>query len=196
MITEYECKFLDINQESLKEKLEAEGAVLIYPEFKMERVCFDFADKSLREKNAWVRVRKEHNKTTVTYKTSTKDSIDGAQELEVEVSDFDQMISIFKKIGMVEKSFQETRREEWVLDGVHIMIDEWPWIPPFVEIEGENEEKIKQTALKLGFDWNNAKFGSVEVVYQNYYKVSKDEINSWEKILFSEIPVWLLEKKI
>lgn len=46
------------------------------------------------------------------------------------------------------------------------MIDEWPWLKPFIEIEGETEEVIKATAEKLGLSWSDAVFGDVMVAYQ------------------------------
>jgi len=32
-------------------------------------------------------------------------------------------------------SYQETRREKWMLDDAEVTIDTWPWIPTFIEIE-------------------------------------------------------------
>jgi adenylate cyclase class 2 len=195
MQTEFEAKFLGIEKEILRNKLQEADALLLYPEVLMQRVCLDFPDKSLRAKSAWVRLRREFDKITLTYKVSPERTIDGTKEIEVEVSDFDQTRNFLKAIGMVEKSFQETKREEWILDGVHIMIDEWPWIPPFIEIEGESTDAVQRIASKLGFDWKDAKFGSVEIAYQEVYDVTVDEVNNWKEIKFIDVPEWLIVKK-
>ena len=64
------------------------------------------------------------------------------------------------------KSYQETRRESWLLEETEIEVDTWPWIPPFIEIEGKNEIIVRSVAEGLGFDWRNAKHGSVENIYE------------------------------
>lgn len=194
MQTEFEAKFLDIDKDDLRERLKENGAKLLYSEMLMQRVCLDFPDKSLRAKSAWIRLRKEFGKVTLTYKVSPERTIDGTKEIEVEVSDFDQTRAILSAMGMTEKSFQETKREEWILDDVHIMIDTWPWIPAFVEIEGESAEAVQAVSEKLGFEWNEAKFGSVEIAYQQIYDVTDDDVNNWKEIVFGDVPEWLDSK--
>lgn len=46
-----------------------------------------------------------------------------------------------------------------------IVIDEWPWIKPYIEIEADSAQKVKDAAAKLGFDWGEAVFGSVDVIH-------------------------------
>jgi len=75
------------------------------------------------------------------------------------------------------------------------MIDTWPWIPTFVEIEAHSEEKLKAAAEKLGLRWGDALYGSVEPAYQKYYDVTEKEIDSWPEIVFSPVPDWLLQRK-
>lgn len=58
-----------------------------------------------------------------------------------------------------------------------IKLDEWPWAKPYVEIEGPDERSVKDTAVKLGLEWSQAKHGSVEVVYQAEYDVSDEDVN-------------------
>jgi adenylate cyclase class 2 len=82
-----------------------------------------------------------------------------------------------------------------MLDDVEVTIDTWPWIPTFVEIESSSEEKLKTAAKKLGLEWSQALYGSVEPAYQKYYDVTEDEINGWSEIVFCPVPDWLLKKK-
>ncbi|MBI0392512.1 hypothetical protein I8U24_10360 [Thermoactinomyces sp. CICC 24226] len=37
-----------------------------------------------------------------------------------------------------------------MLSGARLEIDEWPGIPPYLEIEGESKEHVIQVALQLG----------------------------------------------
>ncbi len=61
--------------------------------------------------------------------------------------------------------FQENYREEWHLDGVTYDIDTWPDLPTFLEIEGPDENAVRQAAKQLGLDFADATFGSVDEVY-------------------------------
>jgi adenylate cyclase class 2 len=67
------------------------------------------------------------------------------------------------------KSFQESRRETWKLGDAEIVLDEWPWLDPYVEIEGPSESTVKDAAATLGFNWTDAIFGRVTELYQLQY---------------------------
>ena len=195
METELEAKFLDIDKEALRNKLKEIGAKLIYPERLMKRNVFDYPDCRLEKTGAWIRVRDEGDKATLSYKQLLNRKMDGTKEVSVVVDDFEKTSQIFLSIGLEKKSYQETKRERWDLEGVEVTIDTWPWIPTFVEIEGESEEKLREVAKKLNLDWAKALHGSVENAYQAYYDVSEKEVDSWEKITFVPVPDWLEEKK-
>jgi len=101
------------------------------------------------------------------------------------VDDFDAATTILKELGAKEKAFQETKRELWEIDGVEIMIDTWPFLETFIEIEGKNEKEVKTVAEKLGFDWSEAVFAPVTELYKRKYGISEDEINNnTPKIIF------------
>ncbi len=191
MQTEIEAKFLNIDVEGLRAQLKQSGANLIHEERFMKRKTFDDVEGKLRKIGGWVRVRDEGDKITLSYKQLSDRTLHGTKEVSVDVSNFDQACEFLLAIGFVCKAYQETKRERWELDGVEITIDTWPWIPPFVEIEGGEEGKLKEVAAKLGFDWAEATYGSVEPAYQAVYDVTEDEINNWENVIFSPVPGWL-----
>ncbi len=168
MKTETEVKFLNVNFDELRERLKAAGAVLEQPMRLMRRVIIE--PPELEERDAFVRVRDEGDKVTLTYKQfHDRDAISGVQELEVEVSDFDSMVEILRLAGLEHKSFQESRRETWQLGGVEVVLDEWPWLDPYIEIEGPSEKDVKRTADMLGFSWEHAVFGPTTAAYQRQY---------------------------
>ena len=189
MQSEIEAKFLNINHDDMRAKLQALGATLATPMRLMRRVVIHTPD--MTKKNAFVRIRDEGSRTTVTYKQFDEDSIDGAKEHEVEVSDFDTAIKIFTAAGLEYDSFQESRRENWKLGDTEIMLDEWPWLNPYIEIEGPSETSVRDLAAKLGFSWADAVFGSVTNAYlAQYPHIGEDgatAINqNWPVIAFSE----------
>ena len=195
MQTEIEAKFLDIDPNSLREKLKALDAKLVYPERMMSRKVFDFPDHRLEKEGAWIRVRNEGDKITLSYKKLVDRSLHGTKEITVVVNDFDETCNLLLALGFKQDSFQETKREKWELENCEITIDTWPWIPTFVELEAPDEDIIKSLAEKLGLDWNKALHGSVEIAYQKYYDVTEEEIDNWESITFIPIPDWLKTKR-
>ncbi len=196
MEVELEAKFLDVDKDDLRKKLKDIGAKLVYSERLMKRNVFDYPDEQLEKEGAWIRVRDEgDNKITLSYKRLVDRTLQGTKEITLGVSSFDIMTSFLLAIGLKQDAYQETKREKWELDGSEITIDTWPWIPTFVEIESPTEEKLMKMAKDLGFDWSAAMHGSVETAYQKYYKVTEQEVDSWESITFIPVPDWLEVKK-
>ena len=195
MQTEIEAKFLDIKKETIRKKLLGLGAKMIKPEILMKRKTYDFPDLRLEKIQAWIRIRDEGDKITLSYKRLLDRSLHGTKEATVTVDDFEIAGQIIESLGLHCMSYQETKREEWQLDDCEITIDTWPWIPSFVEIEAPNERVIKMTAKKLGFDWKQALHGSVETAYQKYYDVTEAEVDHWKEITFIPTPAWLESKR-
>lgn len=81
-----------------------------------------------------VRLRTNGVKNTITVKEIIDNQvIDGTNELEVEVSDFNIANLILKELGYVPRNYQENYRIIYNLNGVQISIDTWPKIPTYVE---------------------------------------------------------------
>lgn len=195
METEIESKFLDINVDDLRSLLKENNAKFIHEERSMKRKIFDYSDNRLQKIGGWVRVRDEGDKITLSYKQLIDRTIEGTKEISINVDDFDKACDLLISIGFDSKSYQETKRERWELDGVEVTIDTWPWIPTFLELEGASEEELKKVASKLNIDYNEALHGSVEIAYQKYYNVTDAEIDGWESIVFSDVPEWLEIKR-
>lgn len=167
MQTEIEVKFLQINPEDIRDRLKNAGATLQQPMMLMRRVIFD--NEAMQTKNGFVRVRDEGHRIAMTYKQYDEMSLTGAKEIEFSVSDYDAAVAFVEAVGVKPKSAQEARREIWKLDNVEIVIDEWPWIDPFIEIEGPSEDEVKAVAEKLNFMWENAAFGDIMTAYRAQY---------------------------
>lgn len=197
MNTELEIKFLDIDKEELRKKLRDLGCVLVEKERLMKRKIFDYPDWRLRKQGAWIRVRDEGNKITLSYKRLVDRTLHGIKEIEVIINDFEAICDFLLASGFDMKSYQENKRESWKYKDVEIDIDTWPWIPSFVEIEVNdgNEKNLRDFVDKFGFKWEDGLYGNVETPYQKYFDVTEEEIYSWEEILFIEVPDWLEIKR-
>ncbi len=171
MQTEIEVKFTDVDIDDVRRRLEAAGAHLEHPMRDMRRALIEEDHHAVE--NMFIRIRDEGDKVTLCLKKKTKSleesTIDSTYEIETTVGDFDKTIELFKVAGWHYMTYQESRRETWLLDDVEVVIDEWPWINPYIEIEGATEDAVRAGAKKLGFDWNGAMFGSVDVIYNRDY---------------------------
>jgi len=186
MEIEYEAKFTNINKDNFRQKLKSVGAVLTKPETIYKRTVF-FPPKDHNIFGSWVRVRDEGDKITMSYKVTTNGNIETQKEIMLIVDDYDNACQFLLNLGCKEKAYQETKREIWDLNGVEITIDEWPHIEPYTEIEGKNEEVVKQTAKILGFDYSQAIFGAVDQIISKKYKISESVINDKiKRIVFGE----------
>lgn len=195
METEIEAKWLNIDHNLMRKRLEKAGAKLVEPERLMSRKVFDYNDMRLEKVGGWVRVRNEGDKVTLSYKQLNDRSLHGTKEVTVVVDDFEKACQFLESIGLEAKAYQETKRESWLLDDAEIELDTWPWIPSFIEIEAKNEEILKRTAQLLGLNFADALHGSVETAYQAEYDVTEAEIDGWTEITFTKVPDGLLAKK-
>ena len=171
MQMEIEAKFLDVDIDDIRARLEKAGAVVEQPMRDMKRALIE--EEHHAAEHSFIRIRDEGDKVTMTYKRHPRDfadsTIDSAREIETTVGDFDKTVAIFTASGWHYTTYQESRRETWQLGDVEVVIDEWPWLAPYIEIEADSEQKVRDAAATLGFDWSNAVFGSVDVIYNRDY---------------------------
>ena len=64
-----------------------------------------------------------------------------------------------------------------MLDGCEVVLDEWPWLEPMIEIEGPSEESVKTAAALLGCEWDDAIFGTVVTAYRTQYPALKSDMD-------------------
>lgn len=170
MKTEFEVKFVDIDIDDMRSRLEAAGAVCAQPSRLMRRALIE--EPHHAAEHAFLRVRDEGDKVTLTFKrrdSDAKGTIENTKELEVEVSDFEKTIELFELAGWQYKTFQESRRETWKLGPAEVVIDEWPWLAPQIEIEAESEDAVKAATAQLSLDWNDAFYGHIDDAYKLQY---------------------------
>ena len=145
---EIEAKILDINLEEVKSKLHQLKGIL-------ERET-DLSQVIWWIKNSKVSIRVRERSDGVirlTMKDKVKDGL-GYNEWEIDVSEYEKTIAIIDRI-LPEPGLRidfSHHREDWNLGGVLISLNSVPKINPFIEIEAESEERVKETANLLGLD--------------------------------------------
>lgn len=188
MNIEIEAKFF-IKHDDARKLLDAIGARMTHAPRTMRRVVIHTDDMS--ERSAFVRIRDEGYRVTITYKEFKNDTVDGAVESEIVVDNFDNAVKIFSGAGLDYDTYQESIRENWQLDGAEIMLDKWPWLDEFIEIEAVSVEEVRKLAGLLGLSWSSAIFGGVANVYRAQYTYigddGIDEINhGWSTMRFND----------
>jgi adenylate cyclase class 2 len=169
MEKEIEVKFLDVDFDDIRKKLKLINATQTQPMRALKRSILDYAGNKLQKNNSYVRVRDQGDKVTLTFKHFVGEGVDAAREAETEVKSYKDTITVLENIGLQVISEQETKRETWMINGVEVVLDLWPWLNPYIEIEGKDEAAIRQIAEKLGFSWDDAFFGDVMVAYRHQY---------------------------
>jgi adenylate cyclase class 2 len=167
MQKEIETRFLDIDRDQLVQKLASLGAV-DKGEEKLEEIIFHAADLSWVGKRKFVRLRKKNDRTVLMYKENIGQTVDSAQEIELEVSDLEKCSEFLGKLGLQPMRRLEKYRHTFELDGVTLDIDSWPKIPPYVEIEGPSVESLKTVCGKLDIDWKKRFDGDAREVFRKY----------------------------
>ncbi len=175
MRTEWEATFWPIDKDEMRARLRAAEATLIYPERLMRRVNFFPPDEEYA-KRAWVRVRDEGDRITMSLKEGGP-AMEDQKERQILIDNFDEGVEFLLNLGCRQKNYQETRREFWKLQGAEITIDEWPFLPTCVEIEGVSAELVEEIAGRIGFKWEDALFCTVDKLYAKHYGIEPTYLN-------------------
>lgn len=161
---EYEARILEIDHDEIIKKLESLGAEFVFDSMQ-KRYVYDVKPV---QPNKWIRLRQNQDGTTLTIKDLSAKTIDGTEEIEIKVDDFDTTNELLEELGYVNRGFQENRRVQYRLDGVEIDLDRWPLIPEYLEIEGQSEEDVYKTIEKLGFSKQDIITLDVSSIYTHY----------------------------
>ena len=190
MEQEIEAKFLNVDLDDIRAKLTELGAKCEVPIRLVRRTVFDYPDRRLQKDGAWIRVREElDGSVEMMLKKVASNELGQTFEQPVKVDDYEAAKRFLISIGLDIKAEEESKRELWHLDDIEIMLDEWPWVNPYVEIEASSEAEVKDLASKLGFDWQEAKFGSVIPVYTEKYGISEESFKQAEMTIKFDLPV-------
>ena len=182
MQIEYEATFYPVKKDEIRRKLIEVGAKLKKTEYVQKRYVFHMPSGH-EIFGGWVRVRDEGDKVTMSLKVVDGVNIENQKEICLRVDNFDVAVSLLESLGCKRKAYQETRREMWQVDDVEVCIDEWPWLEPFVEIEGVFEQAVKKVSELIGFDYKQAKFCSVDTLFAEKYGIANDVFNNQTELI-------------
>lgn len=153
---EIEVKILEVNRKEVEDKLISLGAKKVFDD-EMHAIIFDFPDRPMKKNNELIRLRKEGKETTLTFKKPIPhEEIKVKEEFEVKVSDFEETKKILESLGLTTWFDVKKTRVSYVLDDSHFEFDkyleDYNFIPEFLEIEVKNEEDLYKQVEMLGFN--------------------------------------------
>lgn len=164
---EFEHRYITYNKSNIIDKLKKLGAIQIHKPIIYKYIVFIHP---LKERDNYIRIRKEFDKVTLTYKCNLRKKY--VDEYETEVSDYDQTVEILYKLGAKKKYEIQKLREKWkIKDCKEIIFDTYPGLPEYMEIECDSVNNIKKLEKEL--DLNEEKFHAGSL-YEELYGLSND----------------------
>lgn len=149
---EIESKYYVRDLAAIEAKLKLLGAVCVSERAFEYNLRFDDQRGSLRPQGRVLRLRKSDD-IRLTYK-GAGERVGGAlvrKEIEIVVSDFDATQQLLEQLGYRVAAVYEKYRSMYKFETFLITLDELPY-GKFIEIEGENPEKISEFTKKLGLN--------------------------------------------
>jgi adenylate cyclase class 2 len=144
---EIEGKILNIDAGVMKRRLLDMGATH-QGDFFQKRYVFDVVPP---RSGVWLRLRTDGNQTTLAIKVRNNDEVDGTEEFEIAVDNFEKTLKLLKTAGIKPKNYQENKRSTFKLGNVTISIDQWPMLNPYLEIEAPTKQRLTYMVKELGY---------------------------------------------
>ena len=172
---EVEVKIIGIDRHTVEAKLRSLGASKTF-EGEEDTVFFDFPDNSITSGKNLLRLRKEGDKTVLTFKKFVgNERAKVRDEYELLVSSFETMRRILESIGLLTIQRMEKRRTSYALkSGVKVDLDkytgEFSHIPDLMEIEGEDTNTVSSHIKLLGFNPEDGKAWTTFDLIDHYSK--------------------------
>ncbi|KKP81206.1 MAG: Adenylate cyclase [Candidatus Levybacteria bacterium GW2011_GWB1_35_5] len=180
---EIEVRFININVDDIKRHLIKLKAKNLQENLLKETIFYN-KNLSWRKEGKFIRLRKINERIYLSYKHHKKSSIYGAEEVEIEVNDYEKTKTLLIKAGFTAFREQEKLRHSFILNDVIIDIDKWPSLPAYIEIESDSVVKIKKIVKKLNLEWKDAIFEDAKIIIEKYYgiPVSRLKVFTFKKI--------------
>ncbi len=185
-MNEIEVKITEINREQTERKLLSLGAKRV-SDRDIDTLFYDFRDGSIRKARSLIRLRKDGRRSMLTFK-KLLDTGEAkvADEYEVLVSDLENMKKILESLGLSAHARMRKHRTSYVLDGARFefdkYLDEYDYIPEFLEIEAKNVNIIHKCARLLGYEIKECRPWSTTDLINHYSRKKRLRVNQLAKL--------------
>lgn len=130
----------------------------------------------------WVRLRQTGEQTTLTIKKIVNSKgeyeLDAVEELEFDVPNIESGKQFLEDLGYFFARHQIKMRIAYDYNDTEIVIDKWPRLEPYVEVEGPSQEAIDEAVKMLGYNVKDAIVINTDDIYsQNGIDIYAKENN-------------------
>ncbi len=173
---EKEIKILEIPVDEVVKKLEDLWAKKTFEWF-IHDVYYDFptdTPKNKMEANGRMfRLRKKWEEHIYTIKNKRKkikkqEWVIGKDEHETSITNIDSFSNVLEKYGMKKTREKKKHRISYTLGDMEFDIDNYEWIPDFLEIEWPSWEEIQKWVKKLGLENHTQLCGGSRKLFKQY----------------------------
>ncbi|MBU1446608.1 CYTH domain-containing protein [Patescibacteria group bacterium] len=172
---EIEVKILEIDPEEVDRKLIGLGAQKVFDGI-LKVKYFDTSDSAMRAKGDLVRVRQfGDERVEVCYKTNKRieDGFKVCDEYSLEAKKFEDAIELFRGLGLQITCEYEKKRVVYKLKNeeldAEIVIDIYPTLPPFIEIETFDPGCVDKIVSDLGLENHERSAESINGLLRDKY---------------------------
>jgi adenylate cyclase class 2 len=158
MATEIELKVRVASHEPVRERLRALGGEFVALMLETNRI-FDRPDRSLQSSGCGLRIRSSKvldgvgGGATLTFKgPALPGAFKKREEVEVIVESAEESAALLERLGFARILEYQKRRERWRLGGCIVELDGPAQLGLFVEIEGPNDNAIRDVQRRLGLE--------------------------------------------
>lgn len=173
---EMETRIIDINVDDIRKKLKNIDGKKVKEENQTNNI-FDFPDKRMLNKKGYARIRVVEdllNNKFVYYMTTKKlvsqEKYKVMEEHEIEISNAEEGMEIFKSLGLeLVESIQKYRESyKYKNSLIEIDINDKSFCPfPYIEIESSSEEEIKEIVSLLGYTMEDTTSETIYEILKN-----------------------------
>lgn len=174
---EIEVKILEVNPVRIDKKLLELGAKKTFDGI-LRVKYFDTSDSAIRAKGDLVRVRQfGEERVEVCYKTNKRveSGFKVCDEYSLEAKKFEDAVALFRGLGLDVTCEYEKKRIVYELNNMkggvnaEIVIDIYPKLPPFIEIETTDPQCVEKIIVDLGLENHERSTESINGLLRDKY---------------------------
>ena len=168
---ELEVKFSISSVEAILPRIKGLNAQCEQP-IQLERnLRWDSAEGTLTKTHQVLRLRDNGGNAMLTYKAENPNDkgLADREEIETSVADFENTRLILERLGYVIVFVYEKYRSIYTLNDTGLFVDHTP-IGDYIEIEGPDENSIRNSAELLGLDWESRSDKGYRALFNNWKK--------------------------
>lgn len=179
MVKELEVKVLNLDLESVEEKINSLGGKLLSKELQVNTLI-DSSEKPIKSYlDGYLRIRESKDllnnveTTTLTLKKNISNSgIRENIEMNTEIENKDTMLDILWSLGFDKIEIGHKKRISYALEGARLDLDTWDentYPYPYMEIEVHKKEDLNKVIQLLGINEINVTSKSIDELRRNLY---------------------------